>query len=141
MQIRDMVHELMFSQNNYEDDLVLAIELYKSKIQEYQGLLKKAVTDLVDYKGHELGKSKTYTTDIRKYSINSTVTYKVNEELYVNGDIYIEPHFDPIVRKTKFEVNKELLKLAYTQSSLATRDGLKKLIQTQFGAPSVTIKA
>jgi hypothetical protein len=81
---------------------------------------------------------KQYKECNRVFRITNYDTYEATK-LYLNGDVFVDPLFNPIEPKTVYKVNKQRYLQAMSSSPLAVRESLKLAVHNPDRSPSITI--
>lgn len=121
-------------------ELTYELEDINKQIARLRCDKEEAELELVTVIGHEYEGSKTYDIGDRSVTLKTDVIYALDKKAYTNGDYFLPPEFDPVLKKTTFEVNKKLFNHYESIAPLAVRELLNSLITKKDSKPSVSIK-
>jgi hypothetical protein len=121
-------------------ELTAKLECVNKKIAKLRLDKEQMELELIAVIGHEMEGSKTYDVGDRSVTLKTEMIYSLDKKAYISGDVYLDPCFDPILKKTVFEVNKKLFNTYEQIASESAREALNALITKKPSKPSVSIK-
>jgi hypothetical protein len=96
--------------------------------------------ELIKVIGHRYEGSRSYDVGFHSVTIKTDFIYALDKKAYLNGDIFIPEEFDPILKKTTYEVNKNLFNQYEKMAPDSIRNSLNELITKKESKPNVSIK-
>lgn len=118
---------------------VKQLDKVKKKLKKLK-LEEEALTnEIIAALGHEKEGQSTYDVDCWKVTCKTPFIYSLDTNAYKNGDVYLDPAFDPVKQTVKYEVVKSLYDKYFNASPLETRKALDKLVTIKPGKKTVTV--
>jgi hypothetical protein len=136
-----MYHHLELEQREKKAiELTYELEKLTKKLAKIRLDKEQMESDLIALIGHDMEGSKSYDFHDRTITIKTDMIYSLDKKAYENGDVYLPPEFDPILKKVTYEVNKKLFNAYEKMSPINIRNTLNELIEKRPSKPNVTIK-
>lgn len=136
-----MYHQLELEQREQKAiHLTYEIEKLNKKLAKLRLDKEQMELDLITLVGHDIEGSKSYDLADRTVTLKTEMIYSLNKKAYANGDVYLPPEFDPILKKVNYEVNKRLFNAYEKMAPINIRNTLNELVEKKPSKPNVTIK-
>ena len=120
--------------------LTYELEKLNKKLAKMRVDKEQMELELISVIGHDFEGSKSYDLADRTLILKTEMIYSLDKKAYANGDLYLPPEFDPILKKVNYEVNKRLFNAYEKMAPLNIRNTLNELIEKRPSKPNVTIK-
>ncbi|MGE4118927.1 MAG: hypothetical protein AB7F29_13725 [Candidatus Nitrosocosmicus sp.] len=121
------------------EESIKELEKVNKKIAKLTLEKEELTKDIIAALGHQKEGQKTYEVDLWRVTVKTPYIYALDVKAYKNGDLYIDPEFDPIKQSISYSVDKKLFDAYFQSAPQKTRDTLIKLITVKPGKASVTV--
>jgi len=122
-------------------ELVTIIESLNTSITRLKDQKEAFEQELVDIMEHNYDGQKTYTLWDKRLVVKTPTYYRVNKALYLSGDIELPEHYNPVVAKIDYEIDKNKYLKIVESAPMPIVELLDKLIIESYGKKSVTIES
>lgn len=121
------------------EDSIKKLEAVNKKIAKLTLEKEELTGDIIAALGHQKEGQKTYEVDMWKVTVKTPYIYALDVKSYKNGDVYLDPEFDPIKQTVSYSVDKKLFDSCFRLAPESTRNALTQLITVKPGKASVTV--
>lgn len=121
-------------------EYIQELEALNRALAQLQVRKEELTHAIIESLGHEHEGQRSYECDIYKVEVRTPMIYSLNKVMYESGGVYLPDNFDPVRKKTAYEIDKRALSHAMQSSPESVRDALNMLIEKKPGKPSIQIK-
>jgi hypothetical protein len=137
----------MYQQDNTEarqytlEASIKKLEAVNKKLAKLT-LEKEALTaEIIAGLAHNHEGERSYEVNEWKVTIKTPMIYSLDTKAYKQGDIYIDPEFDPVKQSITYTVDKKRFEECMTLAPAGVREALCELVTKKPGKESISIKA
>jgi ribosomal protein S17E len=128
------------SQQKILEDKVKTIDAINHQIAEFNRIKSELEQQVFDSLEHDKIGQKSYIVGEYAVTIKTGVNYSINLEEYEVYKNHLSDSFNPVIQKTKYEVNKKLLEEAQKYGSQKDLETIAKFITEKPAKLYVAVK-
>lgn len=121
-------------------ELTYELEKLNKKLAKMRLDKEQMEMELINVISHDFEGTKSYDIADRTVILKTEMIYSLDKKSYINGELYLPPEFDPVLKKVTYEVNKKLFNAYEKIAPLNVRNALNELVEKKNSKPNITIK-
>jgi len=121
------------------EDSIKQLESVNKKLAKLTLEKEELTQTIIAALGHEKEGQRTYDVGIYKVTAKTPNIYSLDTRAYKNGDVYLDPQFDPIKQSVTYTVDKKLFDKYYNDAPESVREALVSLVTVKPGKASVSV--